>query len=138
MFYKYFDWKPVLKGTILWIVFRKYLPVLKGFPAKYIHAPWTAPESVQKAARCIIGKDYPRPMVDHNKVSSANLEKMRNVFKALLCYKESSKSWKPASCFWLCLLHPAFWKIWHTWCAYHQLSQGFIESKYNFEVGLMG
>ena len=72
-------------------VFRKYLPVLKGFPAKYIHAPWTAPENVQRAARCIIGKDYPRPIVDHHKVSTANLEKMRNVFKALLRYKESSK-----------------------------------------------
>ncbi|XP_015760654.1 PREDICTED: cryptochrome-2-like [Acropora digitifera] len=70
---------------------RKYLPVLKGFPAKYIHAPWTAPENVQRAARCIIGKDYPRPIVDHHKVSTANLEKMRNVFKALLRYKESSK-----------------------------------------------
>lgn len=68
---------------------RKYLPVLKGFPAKYIHAPWTAPENVQKAARCIIGKDYPRPMVDHHKVSTTNLEKMRNVFKALLYCKES-------------------------------------------------
>lgn len=69
---------------------RKYLPVLKGFPAKYIHAPWTAPENVQRAARCIIGKDYPRPIVDHHKVSTANLEKMRNVFKALLRYKEST------------------------------------------------
>ncbi|XP_078359944.1 cryptochrome-1-like [Oculina patagonica] len=68
---------------------RKYLPVLKGFPAKYIHAPWTAPESVQKAARCIIGQDYPSPMVEHNKVSRANLEKLRNIFKALLCYKDS-------------------------------------------------
>lgn len=67
---------------------RKYLPVLKGFPAKYIHAPWTAPESVQKAARCVIGKDYPKPIVDHTKVSTANLEKMRNVFKALLCYRD--------------------------------------------------
>lgn len=66
------------------------LPVLKGFPAKYIHAPWTAPESVQKAARCIIGIDYPHPMVDHTKVSCANLEKLRNIFKALLCYKDSS------------------------------------------------
>lgn len=69
---------------------RKYLPVLRGFPAKYIHAPWTAPESVQKAARCIIGVDYPYPMVDHSKVSCANLEKLRNIFKALLCYKDST------------------------------------------------
>lgn len=89
----------------MWIVFRKYLPVLKGFPAKYIHAPWTAPESVQKAARCIIGKDYPHPIVDHTKVSSANLEKMRNVFKALLCYKESRKSHLLCFMFSIFLVH---------------------------------
>lgn len=84
--------RSALKSTILSIVFRKYLPVLKGFPAKYIHAPWTAPESVQKAARCIIGQDYPTPIVDHNKVSRTNLEKLRNIFKALLCYKDSCKT----------------------------------------------
>lgn len=29
-------------------------------------------------------------MVDHSKVSCANLEKLRNIFKALLCYKDST------------------------------------------------
>ena len=35
---------------------RKYLPVLKNFPTRYIHEPWTAPESVQKSAKCLIGQ----------------------------------------------------------------------------------
>ncbi|CAH3021121.1 unnamed protein product [Porites evermanni] len=86
------NWKALLLSYFITatkeISLLKYLPVLKGFPAKYIHAPWTAPESVQKVARCIIGKDYPKPIVDHTKVSTANLEKMRNVFKALLCYRD--------------------------------------------------
>ena len=30
--------------------------------------------------------------MDHNKVSRANLEKLRNIFKALLCYKDSCKT----------------------------------------------
>lgn len=30
-------------------------------PKEYIYEPWTAPLSVQKKARCIIGKDYPKP-----------------------------------------------------------------------------
>lgn len=38
---------------------RMYVPALKYFPTKYIHEPWNAPEAVQKAAKCIIGKDYP-------------------------------------------------------------------------------
>jgi len=41
-----------------------YLPVLRNFPPEYIHAPWTAPKSVQEEAQCIIGVDYPNPMVD--------------------------------------------------------------------------
>jgi cryptochrome len=34
---------------------RKYIPVLKKFPSKYIFEPWTAPPAVQKMAGCIIG-----------------------------------------------------------------------------------
>ena len=34
-------------------------------PTKYIYEPWTAPKEIQKAANCIIGKDYPDHLVDH-------------------------------------------------------------------------
>lgn len=64
--------------------FRHYLPQLKAFPTQYIYEPWTAPEAVQKAAHCIIGKDYPLPMVDHTHVSRINMERMRQVYKHLL------------------------------------------------------
>lgn len=40
-------------------------PQPQDMPAKYIYEPWTAPLSVQQAAGCVIGKDYPRPIVDH-------------------------------------------------------------------------
>ncbi|CAG2210639.1 CRY [Mytilus edulis] len=62
---------------------RKYLPVLKAFPPKYIYEPWNAPESVQKAAKCIIGKDYPSPMVNHAEVSKVNTERMKQVYQHL-------------------------------------------------------
>ncbi|KAJ8260261.1 hypothetical protein GJAV_G00178930 [Gymnothorax javanicus] len=58
---------------------RKYLPVLKDFPSKYIYEPWTAPIEVQEEAGCIIGKDYPLPMVDHMEVSQRNLALMRQL-----------------------------------------------------------
>ncbi|KAM4795719.1 cryptochrome-1-like [Rhinophrynus dorsalis] len=58
---------------------RKYLPVLKNFPAEYIYEPWTAPEEIQKQAGCLIGKDYPLPMVDHKDVSEHNLQMMKEV-----------------------------------------------------------
>ena len=64
------------------IYIKKYLPQLKKFPAKYIYSPWEAPLSVQKAAGCLIGTDYPRPIVDHNAVSKENMGKMKAAYAA--------------------------------------------------------
>uniref|UniRef100_A0A8C3LCD2 Photolyase/cryptochrome alpha/beta domain-containing protein n=1 Tax=Chrysolophus pictus TaxID=9089 RepID=A0A8C3LCD2_CHRPC len=58
---------------------RKYLPILKNFPSKYIYEPWTASEEEQKQAGCIIGRDYPFPMVDHKEASDHNLQLMKQV-----------------------------------------------------------
>ena len=55
----------------------KYLPILKNYPTQYIYEPWTAPLAVQKTAKCIIGQDYPRPIVDHNVKSKANMARMK-------------------------------------------------------------
>lgn len=67
------------------------MPVLKNFPTKYIHEPWTAPEKVQQAAKCIIGKDYPVPMVNHQDVSHINLERMKQVYQQLSYYRGACK-----------------------------------------------
>ncbi|XP_057772927.1 (6-4)DNA photolyase [Salvia miltiorrhiza] len=48
---------------------RHFLPILKDMPKEYIYEPWTAPVSVQVKAKCIIGKDYPKPVVDHKLAS---------------------------------------------------------------------
>lgn len=66
---------------------RKYLPVLKNFPTKYIHEPWLAPEVEQRAAKCIIGKDFPLPMVNHSVVSRMNIERMKQVYRQLSKYR---------------------------------------------------
>lgn len=44
---------------------REHLPELRNFPTKLLHAPWQASASEQKTAGCVIGKDYPAPLVDH-------------------------------------------------------------------------
>jgi deoxyribodipyrimidine photo-lyase len=44
---------------------RRYLPQLEGFTAAEIHAPWRATEERQREAGCLIGSDYPAPIVDH-------------------------------------------------------------------------
>ncbi|XP_040554636.1 cryptochrome-1 isoform X1 [Gallus gallus] len=66
---------------------RRYLPVLRGFPAKYIYDPWNAPESVQKAAKCVIGVNYPKPMVNHAEASRLNIERMKQIYQQLSRYR---------------------------------------------------
>lgn len=66
---------------------RRYLPVLQNFPAKYIYDPWNAPEETQKAAKCIIGVHYPKSMVNHAEASRVNLERMKQIYQQLSCYR---------------------------------------------------
>ncbi|XP_013166823.1 PREDICTED: cryptochrome-1-like isoform X2 [Papilio xuthus] len=66
---------------------RKYIPALKNMPTRYIHEPWTAPEAVQRSARCVVGRDYPLPMVDHAKASQLNIERIKQVYALLAKYK---------------------------------------------------
>jgi deoxyribodipyrimidine photo-lyase len=44
---------------------RRFLPQLAKVPDRYIHAPWTIGPLTQEALGCIIGRDYPAPIVDH-------------------------------------------------------------------------
>ena len=44
---------------------RRYLPELARVPDRYIHAPWTLPRTVQTEIGCLIGEQYPAPLVDH-------------------------------------------------------------------------
>jgi deoxyribodipyrimidine photo-lyase len=53
---------------------RRYVPELAGLPDKYLHAPWTAPMIDQAAAHCVIGSDYPAPVVAHAKARAIALD----------------------------------------------------------------
>ncbi|XP_022714867.1 (6-4)DNA photolyase isoform X5 [Durio zibethinus] len=59
---------------------RHFLPVLKDMPKEYIYEPWTAPLSVQTKAKCIIGRDYPKPVVSHDSASKECRRKMREAY----------------------------------------------------------
>ena len=61
---------------------RHFIPALAKLPAKYIYEPWKAPMDVQRAAGCIIGTDYPAPIVLHEVASKANLDKMAKAYAA--------------------------------------------------------
>ncbi len=47
------------------VFIRAQLPELAGVPKQYLHEPWKMPLEVQRASGCIIGRDYPEPIVDH-------------------------------------------------------------------------
>ena len=44
---------------------RRYVPELAKLPPAHIHRPWEAPPAVLAAAGVTLGKNYPRPIVDH-------------------------------------------------------------------------
>mgnify|MGYP002400792840 CR=1 FL=1 len=44
---------------------RRWVLELRHVPDRYIHQPHTMPRHVQEEARCVIGRDYPAPIVDH-------------------------------------------------------------------------
>ena len=52
---------------------RYWVPELKSFPSKYIFEPHLAPISIQKSLNCIIGVDYPLPIVDRKESRKENL-----------------------------------------------------------------
>ncbi|HEX3278078.1 MAG TPA: deoxyribodipyrimidine photo-lyase [Thermoleophilaceae bacterium] len=44
---------------------RRYVPELRRVPDDYLREPWRMPDDVQRECGCVIGQDYPEPIVDH-------------------------------------------------------------------------
>ena len=44
---------------------RRWLPELRAVPDAKLAEPWTMSDDEQRAAGCVIGEDYPAPVVDH-------------------------------------------------------------------------
>lgn len=59
---------------------RKYIPALRHMPDKFVYEPWKAPLKVQRDAACLIGKDYPFPIVDSKLAMSRCVAGMSQAF----------------------------------------------------------
>ena len=44
---------------------KKWVPELQNMPSKFLYKPWELENKYQEQLKIIIGKDYPKPMVDH-------------------------------------------------------------------------
>jgi deoxyribodipyrimidine photo-lyase len=55
---------------------RRWIPALARVPREYLFEPWTMPATAQREAGCVIGRDYPAPLVDH---VSASREALRRI-----------------------------------------------------------
>lgn len=61
---------------------RRWLPELGRVPVKWIYRPWEAPEEVLKNAGVVLGKDYPRPIVDHGEARILALQALAAIKKS--------------------------------------------------------
>lgn len=56
---------------------------MKGLPTEYVFEPWKAPESVQQAAGCLVGKDYPLPVVDHKEQRRVCVQRLKELAESI-------------------------------------------------------
>ena len=56
---------------------RRYVPELKNVPDKYLGEPWTMPIELQQQIGCVIGAQYPAPIVDHKQARLKALDYYR-------------------------------------------------------------
>jgi deoxyribodipyrimidine photo-lyase len=56
---------------------RLHVPELAPVPDEYIREPWTMPPELQREVGCVIGSDYPEPIVDHAEARRQALERYR-------------------------------------------------------------
>ena len=58
---------------------RRWVPELASLPDRHLHQPWEAPSAVLAAAGLRLGRDYPRPVVDHAWARARALESLRKM-----------------------------------------------------------
>ena len=55
----------------------RYVPELARVPSTYLREPWRMPDEVQREAGCVIGEDYPAPIVDRRRAREEALARFR-------------------------------------------------------------
>ena len=75
---------PILQGEKFdkeGLYVKRWIPELKKVPNKFIHKPWEMDLDFQKSINTFIGKDYPSPIVIHEKARTAALQAFQSLKK---------------------------------------------------------
>jgi deoxyribodipyrimidine photo-lyase len=56
---------------------REYVPELRAVADEYLREPWKMPEAAQREVGCVIGRDYPTPILDRREAREEALERYR-------------------------------------------------------------
>ena len=56
---------------------RRWLPEMADVPDESIHEPWRMTLETQQRVGCVIGRDYPAPIVDHAEARARALDAFR-------------------------------------------------------------
>ena len=63
------------------IFIRRWVPALARVPAEWVHQPWLMPASLQARYQCVIGRDYPAPVVDHEVAARIARARLREAYQ---------------------------------------------------------
>ena len=75
---------PILQGLKFdpnGVYTKKWVPELQNMPNEFLYKPWELEKKYQKQIKVIIGKDYPEPIVVHEKARAAALEAFQSIKK---------------------------------------------------------
>lgn len=56
---------------------RRYVPELERVPGEHLREPWAMPPEVQRECGCVIGRDYPEPVVEHREAREEAIARYR-------------------------------------------------------------
>jgi deoxyribodipyrimidine photo-lyase len=70
---------------------RRWIPALRRVPTPWLFEPWSMPQAVQQQLSCVLGRDYPLPIVDNAQAMRFARERIWHV-KARADVRDAAKA----------------------------------------------